>query len=70
MLNDQQITALLAGLQRSLDEAGLAGGRLSGGLALGATDQPAPAGSLLLEGSIYRPGQRCGDRHQLPRRQF
>lgn len=55
MLNDQQITNLLSGLQRALDEAGLAGGgRLAGGLALGATDQPAPAGSLLLEGSIYR----------------
>ena len=54
MLNDQQITSLLTSLQRSLDEAGLAGGRLSGGLALGSTDQPAPAGSLLLEGSIYR----------------
>lgn len=54
MPNDQQIAALLAGLQRSLDEAGLEGGRFSGGLSLGAADQPAPAGALLLEGSIYR----------------
>jgi hypothetical protein len=55
MPNDQQITSLLSSLQRSLDEAGLAGGgRFSGGLTLGAADQPVPAGGLLLEGSIYR----------------
>ena len=54
MPNNQQIANLLSGLQRSLDEAGLEGGRFSGGLSLGAADQPAPPGSLLLEGSIYR----------------
>lgn len=54
MPNDQKITSLLASLQRSLDEAGLEGGRFTGGLSLGAADQPAPPGSLLLEGSIYR----------------
>ena len=43
------------GLAQALDQSGVEGGaRLSGGLALGALDQPALVGCLNLEGSVRR----------------